>query len=48
MLQKCVRLEEFSKLLGHESIKATKKSYSASVRGRQNRLGSLVIGTWKT
>jgi integrase/recombinase XerD len=47
MLQKGVPLEEVSKLLGHESIKTTEKSYAKWVKGRQDRLDSLVIGTWK-
>ena len=46
MLQKGVPLEEVSKLLGHESIKTTEKSYAKWVKGRQDRLDSLVTGTW--
>jgi site-specific recombinase XerD len=46
LLQKGVPLEEVSKLLGHGSIKTTEKSYSAWVKGRQDRLNSLVVGTW--
>lgn len=47
LLQKGVPLEEVSKLLGHESIKTTEKSYAKWVRGRQDRLDALVIGTWE-
>jgi integrase/recombinase XerD len=47
MLQKGVPLEDVSKLLGHESIKTTEKSYAQWVKGRQNRLDSLVTATWK-
>lgn len=48
LLQKGVPLEEVSKLLGHESIKTTEKSYAKWVKGRQDRLDSLVSATWKT
>lgn len=47
MLSKGVPMEEVSKLLGHESIKTTEKSYSAWAKTRQDRLNKLVIGTWK-
>jgi hypothetical protein len=40
-------LEEVSKLLGHESIKTTERHYSKWMKGRQDRLDSLVTGTWK-
>jgi integrase/recombinase XerD len=46
LLQKGVPLEEVSKLLGNESIKTTEKSYAKWVKGRQDRLDSLVMGTW--
>ena len=46
LLEKGVPLEEVSKLLGHTSIKTTEKHYSAWIKGRQDRLDSLVIGTW--
>lgn len=46
LLEKGVPLEEVSKLLGHESIKTTEKSYARWVKGRQDRLDSLVMGTW--
>ena len=47
LLQNGVPLEEVSKLLGHNSIKTTEKSYAKWVKGRQDRLNSLVIATWK-
>jgi integrase/recombinase XerD len=46
LLEKGVPLEEVSKLLGHESIKTTEKHYSKWVKGRQDRLDSLVSATW--
>jgi site-specific recombinase XerD len=46
LLEKGVPLEEVSKLLGHESIKTTERHYSKWVKGRQERLDSLVTGTW--
>jgi integrase/recombinase XerD len=48
LLQKGVPMEEVSKLLGHESIKTTEKHYAKWVKGRQDRLDSLVMGTWAT
>jgi integrase/recombinase XerD len=47
LLQKGVPLEEVSKLLGHESIKTTEKSYARWIKARQDRLNALVLGTWK-
>ena len=47
LLEKGVPLEEVSKLLGHESIKTTEKHYSKWMKGRQDRLDGLVVGTWK-
>lgn len=47
LLEKGVPLEEVSKLLGHESIKTTEKHYAKWVKGRQDRLDSLVMDTWK-
>jgi integrase/recombinase XerD len=47
LLQKGVPLEEVSKLLGHESIKTTEKSYAKWVKGRQDCLDALVSATWK-
>ena len=46
LLGKGVPLEEVSKLLGHESIKTTESHYSKWVKGRQDRLDSLVTATW--
>ena len=46
LLEKGVPLEEVSKLLGHTSIKTTERHYAKWVQGRQDRLDSLVIGTW--
>jgi integrase/recombinase XerD len=46
LLEKGVPLEEVSKLLGHESIKTTERSYARWVKGRQDRLNKLVRGTW--
>jgi len=48
LLEKGVPLEEVSKLLGHESIKTTERHYAKWVKGRQDRLDSLVVGTWKS
>ena len=46
LLKKGVPMEEVSKLLGHESIRTTERSYAKWVKGRQDRLDSLVMGTW--
>jgi integrase len=46
LLEKGVPLEEVSKLLGHESIKTTERHYAKWVKGRQDRLNALVVGTW--
>lgn len=46
MLENGVPLEEVSKLLGHESIRTTERSYAKWVKGRQDRLDSLVTGVW--
>ena len=46
LLEKGVPLEEVSKLLGHESVKTTERHYAKWVKGRQDRLDSLVTGTW--
>lgn len=46
LLTKGVPIEEVSKLLGHRSIKTTEKHYAPWIKARQNRLDSLVIGTW--
>jgi hypothetical protein len=42
-----VPLEEVSKLPGHGSIKTTGRSYAKLVKGRQDRLDSLVSATWE-
>ena len=41
-----IPLEEVSKLLGHESVKTTEKHYSPWIKGRQDRLDSLVVASW--
>src|SRR5215469_15352884 len=46
LLENGVPLEEVSKLLGHESIKTTERSYAKWVKGRQDRLDALVSATW--
>jgi integrase len=46
LLSKGVPPEEVSKLLGHESIKTTERHYAKWIKGRQDRLDSLVVGTW--
>jgi integrase/recombinase XerD len=46
LLQKGVPMEEVSKLLGHTSIRTTEKHYSPWVTARQDRLDTLVVGTW--
>jgi integrase/recombinase XerD len=48
LLEKGVPMEEVSKLLGHTSIRTTEKHYAKWVKGRQDRLDKLVIGTWAT
>jgi integrase/recombinase XerD len=46
MLESGVPLEEVSKLLGHESIRTTERSYAKWVKGRQDRLDDLVMASW--
>lgn len=46
LLENGVPLEEVSKLLGHESIKTTERHYSKWMKGRQDRLDSLVTAVW--
>jgi integrase/recombinase XerD len=46
LLEKGVPLEEVSKLLGHESIKTTERFYAKWVKGRQDRLDTLVTDSW--
>lgn len=48
LLQNGVPLEEVSKLLGHESIRTTERSYAKWVKARQDRLDSLVTAAWKS
>lgn len=48
LLEKGVPLEEMSKLLGHQSIRTTERSYAKWVKGRQDRLDRLVVGTWRS
>jgi site-specific recombinase XerD len=48
LLEKGVPMEEVSKLLGHESIRTTERHYAKWVKGRQDRLDSLVVATWAT
>jgi site-specific recombinase XerD len=48
LLEKGVPLEEVSKLLGHESIKTTERSYAKWVKGRQDRLDALVTAAWES
>ncbi len=40
-----IPIEEVSRLLGHSSIKTTQKHYNPWVRGRQDRLDTLVVET---
>jgi integrase/recombinase XerD len=47
LLEKGVPLEEVSKALGHESIKTTEKYYAKWIKGRQDRLDTLIVGTWE-
>ena len=46
LLQKGIPMEEVSKLLGHKSIKTTEWHYAKSVKGRQDRLDTLVTDAW--
>lgn len=48
LLTKGVPLEDVSKLLGHESVTTTEKSYAPWVKGRQDRLTNIVTATWET
>ena len=47
LLEKGIRLEDVSKLLGHTSVTTTERHYAKWVKGRQDRLDSLVSATWK-
>ena len=46
LLEKGVPMEEVSKALGQESIKTTEKHYAAWVKVRQDRLDTLIVGSW--
>jgi site-specific recombinase XerD len=46
LLEKGIPMEDVSKLLGHRSIKTTERSYAKWVKGRQDRLDSLLEGIW--
>ena len=46
LLEKGVPMEEVSKLLGHESMRTTERHYARWVKGRQDRLDTLVTATW--
>jgi integrase/recombinase XerD len=46
LLQKGVPLEHVSKLLGHRSVTTTERHYARWIKGRQDRLDSLVSATW--
>ena len=48
LLENGVPLEEVSKLLGHDSIRTTEKSYAKWSKGRQDRADLLVLATWKS
>jgi integrase/recombinase XerD len=47
LLSSGIPLEEVSKALGHASIRVTEKHYAPWVKARQNRLDSLIAGTWE-
>lgn len=46
LLEKGIRLEDVSRLLGHRSVTTTERHYARRVKGRQDRLDTLVTGTW--
>lgn len=48
LLSRGVPMEEVSRLLGHESIKTTERSYARWAQGRQDRLDTLVTEAWKS
>jgi integrase/recombinase XerD len=48
LLEKGIRLEDVSKLLGHTSVTTTERHYAKWVKGRQDRLDALVSATWKS
>jgi site-specific recombinase XerD len=47
MLSAGVPMEEVSKMLGHENMKTTEKSYAKWAKSRQDRTDDLVMGTWE-
>lgn len=47
LLSKGVPLEDVSRLLGHKSVTTTERHYAKWVKGRQDRLDTLVAETWK-
>ncbi len=46
LLEKGVRLEDVSRLLGHKSVTTTERHYAKWVKGRQDRLDSIVSQSW--
>lgn len=46
LLAKGVPLEHVSKLLGHRSVTTTERHYAKWVKGRQDRLDSVVSASW--
>lgn len=48
LLSKGVALEDVSKLLGHKSVTTTERHYAKWIKGRQDRLDSIISKTWST
>jgi site-specific recombinase XerD len=46
LLENGVPMEEVSRALGHTSIRTTERHYAKWVKSRQDRLDSLITGTW--
>jgi integrase/recombinase XerD len=46
LLSKGVPLEHVSKLLGHKSVTTTERHYAKWVKGRQDRIDSIVSASW--
>lgn len=46
LLEKGVALEDVSRLLGHRSVVTTERHYAKWVKGRQDRLDSIVSASW--
>jgi integrase/recombinase XerD len=46
LLIRGVPIQDVSKLLGHGSVKVTERHYAKWVKGRQDRLDTVVEGTW--